>query len=65
MHTVREVIEGDTTLWSVGYQKRTGRWRRLQDFAEFADAAALVSWLNGGLNPRVEALLSDWLSDEK
>lgn len=57
MHTVVETEDG---VWSVVCQRGLD-YRPIQDFGEFADAAALCSYLNGGLKPELADRLNEAL----
>jgi hypothetical protein len=60
MHTYRNTEASlDGSLWTVGHYEMMGydtsssdyRWRPMKDFSTEAEAAAYVSYLNGGVKP--------------
>jgi hypothetical protein len=57
MHTI---LENDD-LFTVGHYNPHGKWIASQDFADYDDAGAFCSWLNGGLYPELAIKLMDSL----
>ena len=52
MHTYRQ---SEQNLWTVGFEMPnpdTTDWRPMRDFNTESEAAAYVSFLNGGENPK-------------
>jgi hypothetical protein len=51
MHTFDRVKDGDDYLYVVGWIDPHAQWHPLRDCANAAEAAACVSYLNGGTAP--------------
>jgi len=50
-HTLRRYHSDQGVRWHVGFWQPNGEWLDLLDFVNMIDAAAWVSFLNGGTKP--------------
>ena len=58
MHTFRGIIQPDgTMIYYIGYfdqERKMNNWRAVGEVDNIEDAAAFVSYLNGGAEPKIK-----------
>lgn len=55
-------FKAEDRCWEIGWVNHQGIWQGVDEREHFEEAAARVSWLNGGLHPDLFAMLEFFIT---